>query len=455
MERTRDNIFAVWRRVLNLSWPVVAEQAFRTLMRTTDIIVTGLFSPAAIVAIGLADRYAQIPLRIGLSLSSSSIAISSQDTGTGATATRNESITQGLILGFLLGLPFVIGGFLFGHLAIEILGAASNVVQLGGVYLAIIFATAPARHVYLVASRAFQGMGDTQTPMYVKLGTNVMNICLTVILGLGIGPAPQLGIVGVGLATAAGNVFNAVLLLVALVMRTTYSYERPTDLTITKQIMRIAVPKLGEGLSQTAADFPFNAILLILGTEVNAGYQIGRRAYQQLAAPFGRGFRTSASIVVGQTFNEKDLEEILFNGWMTVILGTILVSIIGTGLFIFSPSIARIFTNDPRTIMYAQGFIKAYAVGAPLYVFSRTLAGVLEGGSDTRAAFFARISGAFIMLVGATYLFAIVFSGGASAVYLTIIGMHAWTAVFLVIWVYKAAWISRGLTMMEERGSIE
>ncbi|MFB6177611.1 MAG: MATE family efflux transporter, partial [Halobaculum sp.] len=64
----RSRLLGVWKRVLSLSWPVMTEQVFRTAMRTTDIIVTAQFSPAAVVAIGLADLYARLPLRIGLGL---------------------------------------------------------------------------------------------------------------------------------------------------------------------------------------------------------------------------------------------------------------------------------------------------------------------------------------------------------------------------------------------------
>lgn len=42
---------AVWKRAFSLAWPVMAEQTFRTAMRTTDVLVTALSSPAAVVAI--------------------------------------------------------------------------------------------------------------------------------------------------------------------------------------------------------------------------------------------------------------------------------------------------------------------------------------------------------------------------------------------------------------------
>nr|WP_254542871.1 hypothetical protein [Halomarina sp. BND7] len=50
-------VLAVWRRVFDLSWPVMAEQTFRTLMRTTDVVIGATISPIAVAAIGLADLY--------------------------------------------------------------------------------------------------------------------------------------------------------------------------------------------------------------------------------------------------------------------------------------------------------------------------------------------------------------------------------------------------------------
>jgi Na+-driven multidrug efflux pump len=87
---------------------------------------------------------------------------------------------------------------------------------MGGTYLAVIFATAPARHVALVGARALQGTGDTRTPMYVNVASNLLNIAGSVGFGLGVGPLPEWRVVGVGLATAFGNVFTAVAFVAAI-----------------------------------------------------------------------------------------------------------------------------------------------------------------------------------------------------------------------------------------------
>lgn len=286
MADLRDRLLGVWRRTFSLSWPLMIEQAFNTMMRTVDIIVTGLFSPAAVAAIGLADLYAQIPLRLGLGFGSGAIALSSQDTGREAIATRDEAITQAMLIGLLTGVPIVMAGLLFSREAIAILGATPTVAQMGGTYLTIVFMAAPARITGLVGSRALQGTGDTRTPMVVNITSNVINIAGSVVLGLGLGPAPRLSIIGVGIGTFAGRVFAAVAFFVILLRGwSTATFVRPRYLTTTRQLFEVSIPTIAEGFSQTIANFPFNSILLGFGTEVNAAYHIGRRMYQQLAGP--------------------------------------------------------------------------------------------------------------------------------------------------------------------------
>lgn len=80
MARFPKRLVSIWRRAAGLGWPIAVQQTFTTLMRTVDVVVTGLLSPSAVAAVGLADLYAQFPLRIGLGLGAGAIALSSRDT---------------------------------------------------------------------------------------------------------------------------------------------------------------------------------------------------------------------------------------------------------------------------------------------------------------------------------------------------------------------------------------
>lgn len=449
-----DRLLPIWRWTLSLSWPVMIQQVFRTLMRTTDIIVTGLFSPVAVAAIGLADLYAQVPMRLGQGLGGAAIALSSQDTGAGATADRDEAVTQALVLGALIGLPLAVAGVLFGSLAIDVLGAAPEVVRMGGIYLAVILLASPARHVAIIGIRALQGTGDTRTPMVINIAANVINIVCSVVLGLGLGPFPRWSIFGVGLATAIANAFTAGCILFTFTLdRIELSFRRPSDLTITRQIVTVGIPQFAEGMSATLASFPFNALLLGFGTEVVAAFHIGRRMRQQVTAPFYRSFSTASSVVVGQTLGGEEPSTARFNGFAVITAALATMSVAGGAMVVAAEPLSRIFTSDPATLEYAIDFARVFGVGGVFFGMFFVVAGGLRGAGETRVPFVARMSGAWGIMLGGTYLAGEVLDFGVPAVYAVLILSYLWMLSVATFWYVNGDWIARAASMMEERRS--
>ncbi|MFC7235130.1 MATE family efflux transporter [Halosegnis marinus] len=446
----------LWKRVFSLAWPVMTEQVFRTAMRTTDVLVTALFSPAAVVAIGLADLYARFPLRVGLGLGGGAIALSSQDTGAGAEASRDEAVTQALVVGVLAGIPFVLVGLFLGGPAIRVFGASSEVVDLGSTYLALIFATAPARHVALIGARSLQGTGDTRTPMYINIGANSLNIAGSVVLGLGLFGAPELRVVGVGLATAAANVLTAALLLGAIATSwTSASFAWPRSLVITKQLLQVSAPRVAEGFAAGLAEFPFNALLLGFpaGEAVNAGFQIGRRVYQQVTGPLSRGYNVAASVLVGQSLGEGDPEGARFAGRGVAALGLVTIGAISVVLLVAAPEIVALFTDDPTTARYGGDFARVYALVAVGLVAFSSLSGALQGASETRIPFVARTTGMFGGFLGVSWLVGEFLGYGPVGAYVGVGVAYLWMALVVVWGFERTGWADRAADMMAERGT--
>ncbi len=442
----------MWRRVFALAWPVMAEQTLRTLMRTVDVVVTAAISPAAVVAVGLADLYARFPLRVGLGLGGGAISLSSQDTGRDATATRDEAITQAVLVGALAGVPFAAFGVGFGPAAIRLLGAAPDVVALSSTYLAVILLTAPARHVALIAARALQGTGDTRTPMYVNAVSNLGNVAGSVGLGLGYFGLPELGVVGVGAATAAANVFTAVALTLAIASTyTTAGFARPQSRTITKQLFAVSAPKIAEGAVSALAEFPFNALLLSFGTNVNAAFQIGRRVYQQVTGPLSRGYNVAANVVVGQALGEVDPETARFDGWAVAALGVLTVGAVGLLLSYFARPLVALLADEPETIRHGVWFARAYGLSAPFLAAFVGLSGALQGASETRVPFVARATGMLGFFVGFSWLAGRTLDYGPLAAYWGVALSNVWMAAVVTVGFHYGDWASRAGSMMAER----
>jgi putative MATE family efflux protein len=447
-----DRLRSVWAQTVSLGWPVAVQQTLNTLMRTVDILVTGFFSPAAVAAIGLADLYSRLPLRIGMGLGSGAIALSSQETGRGAEDTRDRAITQALLLGFLAGLPLVAVGLAFGEDLVALLGASSEVARLGGQYLAIILVAAPMRIAGFVGARALQGTGDTRTPMLINGSATLLNILLSLALGLGLAGLPRLGIVGVGVATAVGRTVETGLVTATIASdRVSLSFARPRGLLLTRQLLEVAVPDVAGGLNTEIARFPFNSLLLLFGTEATAAYHIANRLYQQLAAPLFRAFRTVSSILVGQALGSDRPDDARYTAFAICGLSLAVLGALGALLFAGAGPLSTIFTDDPATIRFATGFNRTFAVAMALIGIYFPFSGALKGSGDTRTPFWAGVVGSYVFLLGVSFLLAVTLDYGLSGVYVGIVLSYVSRAVIVGARMFGDDWAELAARMIDER----
>ncbi|GAB3036142.1 MATE family efflux transporter [Natronobiforma cellulositropha] len=452
----RRRTFAEWKRFVRLGWPISVQSFVRTGMRTTDVLVAGLFGPAAIAALGLSNLYTRLALFTGIGIGTGSLALTSQDTGSGADANRDQAVTQALLLGFLIGIPFALFAFLFSEQALALFAPPAEVIETGAPYLLLVLGTAPFRHIVLIGEKSMQGTGDTMTPMYIRGGANVVNIIGTVTLGLGLGPAPQLEVVGIGLATAGSNVLAAV--AVILVFTTGWSdvnLVRPTDLTIAKQIVAISIPRTVEGFSTTAASFPLEAILVAFSVEVYAAYTVGQTVRSQLTGPFARSYGVLGSILTGQAIGEKRIRDAHFSTAALTLFCCLTIGILSLTMLVGNEFFASIFSDDATTAEAARTFIVVFAIAAPLEALFRSYSGILQGAGETTKPFIAEITGVFGLLLGITYVGGIVLGGGVVFVYLAIVAYNVWRFGLIYFWYNQEFWIENALHHLEVRGSLE
>ncbi len=415
----------VWVEALNLAWPVILNHIFTTLMRTTDMLLMGYFGPAAVTAVGLGDVWERVVLRIGLGLGAGSISLISQEAGikerTGEQGS-DEILTQIIITGIIIGLPFIFIGLFFSANLIEILGAAPEVVRLGAQYLLIILAAAPFRILTLISARALQGTGDTSTPMMVDIISNVINITLSVGLSLGLGFFPELGVIGIGWGTFWAKLIAGVLYIIIFILPGgNLSLEKPSrhwNLTVAKQLLLISLPRSLQGGYQSLITFPFNSLVLTFGTEAAAAYHIARRIQQQIIAPLHRAYGTVTTIMAGKKLGEGKPAEskkiTLAMLWLTALT----IGLLSLIVIYFAPDLVAFFTDDPVTKDFARQFLRVLGLGAPILTLYSVISGLLTGAGDTRTPFYGLVFSQTLFKLGMSYILSIFILGNLWGVYI-------------------------------------
>jgi len=450
--------FPVWKEAFILAWPVILNHIFTTAMRTTDMILMGFFGPAAVTAVGLGDVWERIILRIGLGLGTGSISLISQETGTQTKQARrnaDEILSQVIFASIIIGIPFILIGWLIPDTLIRILGAAPKVVKLGAQYLLIIFSAAPFRIISIIAARAMQGTGDTKTPMVVEIIGNIINISLSIVLALGLGPFPNYGVLGVGIGTFTAKLVSALIyVLIFLSKKSRFNLQMPSkdwDLTIIRQLFKVSMPKILQGIYQSLITFPFNSLVLVFGTEAAAAYHISRRIHQQLIAPLHRSYYTVTTIMGGQKLGAGQPEESKKTTrgmlWLTVFtIGSFAVV-----LFFTAPWLIRIFTDDKATISFGIRFLKALSIGAPILTIYGVFAGMLNGAGNTKTALFGNLFSQTTFKLGLSYLLSIIFNLGLVGILIGLIIDFTVRALWVGRKYLKGDWVDEADKMIEER----
>jgi len=275
------------------------------------------------------------------------------------------------------------------------------------------------------------------------------------LLALGLGPAPRLGIVGIGLATLLARIAEAVAITAAIASRwTDLAFARPRSLTITGQLLRISAPNFAEGMSTSLANFPFNSLLLVFGTEVNAAFHIGRRIYQQVAGPIYRAINTVTSILVGQALGEGNPAQARYVGFAMAGLSVLVMGIVGTVLVAGAGPIAGVFTDDAVTLDYAIAFTQVFGVSMGFFAIFFPFAGGLRGAGETRIPFYARAIGSFVFMLGLSALLSVGLDWGVTGIYVGLLANYACWAVIAVAGFVWSDWAEKAAGLMAERDAV-
>jgi putative MATE family efflux protein len=376
------------KAVIKLAWPVVVEMTLLGLGGIINTILVGRLGAASLAAVGLAQQVEFMMHVIFAAVGVGATAIVARHIGASEEADANRAVDQTFILAVLAGLALILPVWIFATEAMLILRAKPDVVVLGVQYIhAVTFSFLPA-YILFAGCSVIRGAGNTRTPMIIMLGTTICSVILGYLLiygGLGF---PALGVLGAGIAASISRLIGATAVLAILFkgvgpLKYKLAHAFTVRFDMMKRIFNVGLPAGLEQLQFQVAITIYTIILSSLGTVVIAAHSVAMRI-ENLAFMPGFGFGVAAMTLVGQALGAQrpDLGEKAAN--IAQRYAMIIMTIVGTILFIFGRQISAVFISDPAVIALAALCMKIWAFGMPMLGKSNTLAGGLRGAGDTR-----------------------------------------------------------------------
>jgi len=410
------------RTVVALAMPAVGENLLVMAVFFVDAILIGwLRDDTALAAVGLGSVVMFVANGFFEALGVSATALVARAWGEGDREKAVHAAAKSLTVTFLLAAAMTALLIPLVDEFLALLGAAPDVVQAGALYLRLILSTSLLSFPLMVANGIMRGSGDTRTPMWLTLVMNVWNVAVASVLVFGLGPAPALGLTGVGWATATARALGGILALAALFLGKTRLRVPPVALlrwdgALLWQLVRLALPNLGETAISRLGYTIFTSIVTSLGTTTLAAHQIALRV-ESLSFMPGWGLSVAAATLAGQALGAGDTERAEASVQRTLVLALGLAGLIAVVFAVFGRALVSIFGSTPETLDLAGMAVRISAAELPFLSAQMVLAGGLRGAGDTRTPMWVTLAGTAFLRLAVVYLLAVVLDWGLAGVW--------------------------------------
>jgi putative MATE family efflux protein len=288
--------------------------------------------------------------------------------GAGATDRAEALARHSVFIGLALGLFFTLILSLFGRSLFALLGGQGETLRQAVIYSNIVFAFAMAIWLSNILASVLRGSGDMVGPSATMLAGAALQITLGGALCFGWGPAPQLGIVGVGLGQAASATFTVIALYLLLRRgnaRVRLRINGPLSREHFEDILKVGLPAMLSPIQTVGTVLVITAIAARFGVHTLAGYGIGSRL-EFLLVPIAFSVGVASLPMVGLAIGAGDVARARKVAWTAGAMAGGALGLLGLVLGLFPELWVTIFTRDPE--VRAAGALYLHFVG-PCFAF--------------------------------------------------------------------------------------
>ena len=385
--------------ILRLAWPAIAGNLAYSVVGLVDIKIVGSLGSSAVAAVTTGHRIFWILQAIMIAITAGTTALVARAWGANDPNEVASVTRASLLLCTLIGAVMTFPAVVFADELAGIFALDAATVASAADFIRILSLFNVAFAGSMVIGSALRAAGDTMTPLWIGLGTNVVNVVLVYGLVYGRFGMPAMGVQGAALATGLSLLASTGVCLALWWggrLRVAYVSGPAMNRRRIGQLVRIGYPA---GLEQAAMQIGFVVFLWIVslyGTAPYAAYGIG---VQILSFSFvvGFGFNIAASTHVGQKLGAGDPLGAERSGWRAMRLSMISMAILSAIIIWSAEAIASFMIDDPEVVRLTVIFIYVLGAAQPLMAVDFSLAGALRGAGDTRFPLYTTLAGLVVV----------------------------------------------------------
>ncbi|WP_439624807.1 MATE family efflux transporter [Gemmata sp.] len=387
----------IWRTVLALALPAMAQQYLLVLVRLSDQYLADNFPVADpadrktyLAALNTAGYLYWFVSSYTVVVSVGATALVARFVGARDFALAHRVTGQAIMLGAALGLVGTIAALLgLPHLvgALQLTGnaAAAAVEFLTPLAVLLAFQITESACIACLA-----GAGDTRTGLKVLGLVAVLNIPLAWGLCFGVGSWGGLGFAGISLGTGLSHVTGCAVLLVVLARGKSGLKLRLANLVpdaaLLRRLLWVSVPAGVDSMSVALCQLWFLSLVNRLGDTATAAHGIAL-LWESLGFLAGGAFGTAAMALIGQNLGAGNPARAARCGWVAFQMGAAAMVAMGASWLLFAEPMFRLFCHEEASQPVVDAgvpVLRLIAVAMPALASQIIFTAALRGAGDTR-----------------------------------------------------------------------
>lgn len=458
MAKSRLTEGSITRSLIRLSVPIVFANILQTAYQLIDTFWVGRLGAEAVAAVSLSFPIIFLLISLGGGLVIAGSILVAQYTGQRDQKTTDHVAGQTLIVMLACSAVLSVGGWLCAPAIMKLMGAGESVTAAAVVYLRITFSGLVFFYGYFVFQSLMRGVGDVTTPLYIVLGTVLLNLVLDPIFILGFGPIPAFGIRGAAITTVLTQALAAITGIMILFSGKYGIRLRAKDLypdpAIIRKIIRLGVPASLEQSTRALGLMVMTVLVSGFGTTAIAAYGIGIRVLSFVLIP-ALGFSLATSTLIGQNIGAGKMDRAEATANQATWTAFLILTVIGIFAFAFSVPLVRAFIpNDPGVIAGGAYFIRLMAFTFGLIGVQQVVNGVFRGSGNTLMAMMFAIISLWVLRFPLAYILSRHTSLGVDGIWWAFPVTNVLAATIAVLWLGQGGWKKKTLIKGDMAGHV-
>src|SRR5437667_728815 len=297
----------IGRAIFLLAVPMVLETVLESVFAVVDVFFVSRLGADAVATVGLTESMMVLIYTLAMGLGIGATATVARRIGEKDPEGASHAAAQAVILGILIAAALGIVGAFAAPTLLRAMGASSAVLADSNFARVMLGGQINVLMLFLV-NAIFRGAGDAVIAMRVLWLANAINIVLGPMLIFGVGPFPELGVVGAAVATNIGRGTGALYAISRLIRHGARVRVRKRHFRLDPAVMWQMARLSGSGTFQilvgSASWIGLVRVISSFGSAALAGYTIGMRLVMFALLP-AWGLSNAAATMVGQALGAR------------------------------------------------------------------------------------------------------------------------------------------------------